>query len=169
MGSPAHPEATEGDQIIVIARLRGRRAALKYGGIFLVWCFALWALLPLPPRDAHQIMGVICIAILLAMPVAGFAMWFSRGGRMAITLKSGMLYLPGREFALDDVIGVRQGLWKNPEFNSWVSKYIEIDRRDGDTAMIAYADLTEDGDVVITRLKDALARHQAAKGPTHAP
>ena len=164
MAIPAHPEATDGDQTVVIAHMVRGRAALKYGAGFLFCCFALWVLLQ-PVRDAHQVLGIICAGILLLMFMAGFAMWFSRGRRTAITLKGDRLYLPIWESALDDVITVRTTIWKNPDFDVPASKYIEIDRRGGNTVMVAYTDLQEDGDVVIARLNDALARHRAAAPP----
>lgn len=170
--SPAHPEATDGDHTVIIARYSIWRPVLVNGGIALVLLFSIWlALHPERWGSYHwkspgwiiwqQIeQGVLGVLGLLAV-IAGLAVWLARGGHTMITLKDGTLRFPlGRTIALDDVTDVYATTTGEGRYKM---KVIELARRDGEKHFIVRWALADKPDIVIARLNDALARHRAAQ------
>lgn len=157
-------------QPTVIAHYAVLRCLLVLAAYSLFLMFVFWGLLhpetwPYPKGPADVLIKQIIylpiggmLVLLIAVPL-GF--WLVRGRSTVILLKDGTLHFPGGwKIGLDELTDVRPGLWESGRYYFASMKIIELHKRDGSCPWIVTWPLKEDRDIVIDRLKDALARHR---------
>lgn len=156
-------------QPTVIAHYAVARCLLLLTGWCLFLAFVFWSLLhpqtwtyPKGPGEVlfTQIFYLSIGAVLVLLIAVPLGFWLARGRSTMILLENGTLHFPGGwKIGLDELTDVRPGLWESGRyFNSM--KIIELHKRDGSCSWIVTGALKEDRDMVVARLKDALARHR---------